>query len=92
MLRRFALVAMLAGLMGCATAPETPVVWYVLSPTPTSTYPHGNLNSPLSTWEHIRQFATLGECDSAINQIHNELHRPVECVASNDQRLLLPAP
>ena len=86
MLRRLSLVAVMAALLSCATAPGPPV-WYVLSPTPTETYPHGNINSPLTSWQQLRQFATSSECENAINQIHNELHRPVSCIASNDPRL-----
>ena len=91
MLRRFVLL-FLAGLLGCATPPPAPVVWYVLSPTPDSTYPHGDLHSPMSTWTQIKQFATQAERLGAINDLHNQLHRPMECVASNDKRLLFPPP
>lgn len=92
MLRRFLGIAGLVCAMSCASTPAAPVVWYVLSPNPTSLYPHGNVNSPLSTWVQVRQFPTSADCHNSINEIHNQLHRPVSCIASNDPRLQAQSP
>jgi len=90
MFRRLVLAAPLIGLLSCSTTPDTPVSWLVLSPTQSEAYPHGDLHSPLSTWTQIRQFPTSTECRNSLRDIHNELHRPVDCFASNDPRLTTP--
>jgi len=74
-------------MIGCASAPPAPVVWYVVSPLPSTTYPHGNINSNLSSWEKVKDFPTGDACQDQLRDIHNQLHRPVDCVASNDPRL-----
>jgi len=75
---------------GCATTPPEPVVWYVISPVPSQNFPHGNINSPMSTWEKVKNFPSAADCRDAIQGIHNDLHRPVNCIASNDPRLTQP--
>ena len=90
MRRAALLVAIVMIGAGCATSPPDPVVWYVVSPVPSEGFPHGNLNSPMYGWEKVRNFSSAAECRSAIQGIHNDLHRPVQCVASNDPRLLEP--
>jgi len=75
---------------GCATTPPEPVVWYVISPVPSQNFPHGNINSPMSTWEKVKNFRSAADCRDAIQGIHNDLHRPVNCIASNDPRLTQP--
>lgn len=90
MLRRFAPLVLMVGLLSCSTTPDTPVAWLVLSPTPSASFPHGDLNSPLSSWTQIRQFLTSAECQNSLREIHNQLHRPVSCIASNDPRLAKP--
>lgn len=86
--RRAALFAFLMVTAGCATPPPDPVVWYVVSPNPTENFPHGNINSPMTTWAKLRTFPSADECRDAIRGIRNELHRPANCVASNDPRLM----
>jgi hypothetical protein len=75
---------------GCATTPHDPVVWYVISPIPTQDFPHGNINSPISIWEKLRNFPSAADCRDALRGIRNDLHRPANCVASNDPRLMQP--
>jgi len=75
---------------GCSTTPPDPAVWYVISPIPSQGFPHGNLNSPMSSWEKIKNFPSATDCRDAIQGIHNDLHRPVNCIASNDPRLMQP--
>jgi hypothetical protein len=87
MVRRLALIAILVGLVGCATAPPAPVVWYLVSPKPTTDFPHGDLYSAMWTWERVREFPTATDCQNALMTIHNEIHRPVDCIASNDRRM-----
>lgn len=86
MRRRAALFAFLMITAGCAT-PSAPVVWYVVSPTPSRDFPHGNINSPISTWETIQTFPSVNDCRDALRGIRNDIHRPANCVASNDPRL-----
>ena len=88
MFRQVLSIAMIVGTLGCVTTPPAPPVWYVLSPVPTTMFPHGDLNSRMSTWEQIKQFPTHEECQNALRDIHNNLHRPLDCVASNDPRLM----
>jgi len=87
MLRRAVLFSLLLSAAGCATAPPAPVVWYIVSPVPTPTYPRGNLNSSVSTWEKIKDFPTGTACQDQLLDVHNRIERPVDCVASNDPRL-----
>ena len=87
MLRSVLLSIALLSLAGCASAPPVPVVWYVVSPMASATYPHGNINSNVSHWEKVKDFPTGDACQDQLRDIHNQLHRPVDCVASNDPRL-----
>lgn len=87
MFGRLLSITLIVGTLGCATTPPAPVVWYALSPVPTTMFPHGDLNSKLTTWEQLKQFPTREECQTALRDIHNSLHRPLDCVASNDPRL-----
>ncbi len=89
MRRALMLTAMIITLGACAT-PAPPPVWYLVSPTPNENYPHGNLNSPMTGWEKVRNYPTADDCENAIMDMHNQLHRPVDCVASNDPRLEQP--
>jgi hypothetical protein len=88
MRRRAALFAFLMITAGCATTPPAPVVWYVISPTPSRDFPHGNINSPISTWEKVKNFPSVHDCRDALRGIRNDIHRPANCVASDDPRLL----
>jgi hypothetical protein len=72
---------------GCVSAPPQPVTWYAVSPVATSNHPHGDVNSTLSSWEKVKDFPTADTCEDELQGIHNQLHRPVGCVASNDPRL-----
>jgi hypothetical protein len=87
MLRRSVLLVAFIAMGGCAPAAPQPVVWYILSPPATGGYPHGNLNTPVSTWDRLREFPTESDCQKAILDVHNEVHRPVNCVASDDARM-----
>ena len=89
MLRRLAVVVLLGGLSSCATASD-PITWYVLSPPPTADYPEGNLDTEITTWERIDMFPTSAECLKALLKIHNQIHRPVQCVPSDDPQLKYP--
>jgi hypothetical protein len=86
--RRAALFALLMLAASCATPPPDPVVWYVVSPIPSQDFPHGNINSPMSTWERLQNFPSAAECRDALRGIRNNIHRPANCVASNDSRLM----
>jgi hypothetical protein len=88
MRRRATLFAFLMIAASCATTPPDPVVWYVISPIPTQDFPHGNINSPISRWEKLRNFPSADECRNALRGIRNEIHRPANCVPSNDPRLM----
>jgi hypothetical protein len=89
MLRRSAVVALLVSVLSCATAPD-PVDWYVLSPPPAADYPEGNLDTQIITWDRIDMFPTSADCFKALLKIHNQTHRPVRCVPSNDPELQYP--
>src|SRR5262252_6688641 len=89
MLRRLAVVVLLGSLLSCATAPD-PVTWYVLSPPPSPGYPEGNLDTQIITWERIDVFPTRAECLKALPQIQDRIHRPVQCVPSDDPQLVYP--
>jgi len=86
MRRALILTAMIVIVGACAT-PAPPPVWYLVSPVPNDNYPHGNLNSPMTGWEKVRNYPTAVDCENATQDTHNQLHRPVDCVASNDPRL-----
>jgi hypothetical protein len=87
MLRGVVLSVVLITAIGCVSAPPAPTNWYVLSPPATINYPHGNLNSNLSKWVKVKDFPSEDACQDQLRDIHNQLHRPVDCVASNDPRL-----
>jgi hypothetical protein len=89
MLRRLAVIVLLGSLLSCASAAD-PITWYVLSPPPTADYPEGNLDTQITTWERIDVFPTSAECEKALLKIHNQIHRPVQCVPSDDHRLKYP--
>jgi len=89
MLRRLAVVVLLGSLSSCATAPD-PITWYVLSPLPSADYPEGNLDTQITTWERIDVFPSSAECLKELLKIHNQIHRPVQCVPSNDPQLVYP--
>src|SRR5215467_7978195 len=90
MRRRATLFAFLMIAASCATAPPDPVVWYAISPSPTQDFPHGNINSPISGWERLRNFTSAADCRDALRDIRNDIHRPANCVPSNDPRLTRP--
>jgi hypothetical protein len=91
MLRRSAVVVLLGSLLSCASAPDPdPITWYVLSPPPTADYPEGNLDTQITTWERLDTFPTSADCLKALLKIHNQIHRPVQCVPSDDPRLKYP--
>ncbi len=87
MIRRSLLAALLVILGGCATGPPPPIIWYLVSPTPTANYPHGDLSSPMWSWEQVRNYPSASDCQNALQDVHNQIHRPVACIASNDRRL-----
>src|SRR5215467_9038840 len=89
MLRRSAVVVLLGDVLHCWTAPH-PVSLYVLSPTPTADYPEGNLDTQINSWDRLDVFPTSAECLKALLEIHNRIHRPVQCVPSNDPQLQYP--
>ena len=89
MLRRSAVVVLLGSLLSCATAPD-PITWYVLSPRPRADYPEGNLDTQLNTWEQLDTFTGSAACLEALLKIHNQIHRPVQCVPSDDPQLQYP--
>ena len=88
-LRRLAVIVLLGSLLSCASAPD-PVTWYVLSPHPTADYPEGNLDTQIITWERIDMFPTSADCLRELLKIHERIHRPVECVPSDDPQLKYP--
>ena len=88
-LRRLAVVVLLGSLLSCATAPD-PITWYVLSPPPSAEYPEGNLDTQIITWERIDMFATGADCLRALPKIQDHIHRPVQCVPSDDPQLKYP--
>ena len=88
-LRRLAVVVLLGSLLSCASAPD-PITWYVLSPPPTADYPEGNLDTQIITWERIDMFPSDAECLKALLKIHDRIHRPVQCVPSDDPQLKYP--
>jgi len=87
MLCRIALFAAVLSVVGCVSAPPPPVVWYAVAPVATSTHPHGDINSSLSSWEKLKDFPNPDTCEDQLQGMHNQLDRPVGCVASNDPRL-----
>lgn len=89
MLRRLAVVVLLGSLSSCATASD-PITWYALSPPPSHDYPEGNLDTQIITWERIDTFPTSAECLKALLKIHERIHRPVQCVPSDDPQLAYP--
>jgi hypothetical protein len=90
MLRGAALVVLMASLLGCATAPEPPAAWYILSPPLSADYPQGNAGAPITSWVRIDRFQTVDECQDALLKIHNKIQRPVSCVSDDDPRLRYP--
>ncbi len=88
MLRRIAVLSMLSMLLaGCATAPDHPVGWYMVSPIPTANYPEGDINSEVLTWQRIEDFPSVAKCEDSLLEVNRRIHRPVDCIASNDIRL-----
>jgi len=88
--RRSMLAVLLGGLMSCATAPKAPVVWYALSPPPSTNFPQGNLATSPTTWDQVAQFNSMDECQKSMGKLRAQLGRPVECIGSDDPRLTLP--
>ncbi len=87
MARWLALAAAFVCLAGCATGASREPSWYLVSPVATVTYPRGDLNSPMSTWERVKDYPSGSDCQRALQATHNDIHRPVACIASNDPRL-----
>ena len=85
--RCLTLLVVLFAIGGCAGAPPTAVVWYMVSPPVNATYPHGDLNSSVSSWERVKDFPNGEMCQNQLRDIHNQLDRPVGCIASDDPRL-----
>ena len=46
------------------------------------------MTEPVSKWLRVTTFDTPERCDAALIEAHNELQRPVQCIASDDPRML----
>ena len=65
----------------------TPRTWFLLVAPFTREFPHGDLEAPFSKWSLVRTFDTGAGCDAILEQAEDYLQRPVQCIASDDQRL-----
>jgi len=64
--------------------------WFLVVAPVTREFPRGDLNAPLAQWSKVTTFDTDPACEAELDQADNHLQRPVQCVASDDPRLLAP--
>jgi hypothetical protein len=69
------------------TMPRT--YFLVVAPI-TREFPRGDMDAPLALWSKVTTFDTEPACEAELNPAQNHLQRPVQCVASDDPRLLAP--
>jgi hypothetical protein len=67
-----------------------PRTWFLVVAPITREFPSGDMDAPLSRWSKVTTFDTDPACEAELDQAENNLQRPVQCVASDDPRLLAP--
>ena len=67
-----------------------PRTWFLVVAPITREFPNGDMDAPLSKWMKVTTFDTDPACESELNPAQNNLQRPVQCVASDDPRILAP--
>ena len=65
-----------------------PTVWYLVEAPFTREFPGGSMGEPVSKWTLVTTFDSAPLCDAALIEAHNELQRPVQCIASDDPRMV----
>ena len=54
----------------------------------TQEFPTGDMHAPASKWVKVKTFETGPTCDLELEEAENHLQRPVQCMASDDPRIL----
>jgi len=69
-----------------------PRTWFLVAAPITQEFPRGDLQAPVLKWAKVTTFDTGPECDLELEEAENHLQRPVQCIASDDPRMIDPAP
>ncbi len=69
-----------------------PRTWFLVAAPITREFPSGDTWAPVAKWSKVRTFDTGPSCDAILNEAEDHLQRPVQCIASDDPRLIDPAP
>ena len=67
-----------------------PRTYFLIVAPVTREFPNGDMDAPLSKWLKVTTFDSDPVCEAELDQAENHLQRPVQCVASDDPRILAP--
>jgi len=67
-----------------------PRTYFLVVAPITREFPSGDMDAPLSKWMKVTTFDSDPACEAELDQAENHLQRPVQCVASDDPRILVP--
>ena len=69
-----------------------PRTWFLVVAPITREFPSGDMHAPVAKWSKVTTFDSGPSCDAILDQAENHLQRPVQCIASDDPRIIDPAP